>query len=205
MSALVVLTPVFVALALGVRLSSSGPVLFRQVRVGRGGKSFTMLKFRTMRVGGRGPQITTAGDDRITRFGGVLRKTKLDELPELWNVLRGDMSIVGPRPEVPSYVDLRDPAWREVLRSRPGITDPVTVSLRSEEDVLASAGGDWESFYRSVLLPYKLEGYLNYLRGRTLGSDLRVLCRTIVAICAPGTVPTPDPVQRRREASANES
>ncbi len=117
---LVVVAPLFAALALGVRLSSAGPVLFRQERVGQGGRPFTMLKFRSMRVNGRGPQITATGDDRVTGFGRFLRRTKLDELPELWNVVRGDMALVGPRPEVPCYVDLDDPAWAEVLRCRPG-------------------------------------------------------------------------------------
>ena len=180
---LIVAAPLFAALALGVRLSSRGPVLFRQQRVGQGGRMFTMLKFRSMSVHGRGPKITAMGDDRITRFGRFLRRTKLDELPELWNVVRGDMALVGPRPEVPAYVDLGDPLWVQVLRVRPGVTDPVTTALRWEEELLGSVDGDFETFYRSVLLPYKLDGYLRYLKRRTFRSDLGVLWSTLVAIC----------------------
>ena len=187
-AAVIVLAPLFAVLAVGVRLSSEGPVLFRQERVGRGGRPFTMLKFRSMRAKGRGPQITATGDDRVTGFGRFLRKTKLDELPELWNVVRGEMSLVGPRPEVPCYVDLANPAWAEVLRCRPGLTDPMTLTLRNEEQLLGSVGGDRDRFYRDVLLPYKLDGYARYLRVRTFGSDIRVLLKTAVAISFPGAV-----------------
>jgi len=152
---------------------------------------FTILKFRSMRVNTGGSRITAAGDERITRFGSLLRRTKLDELPELWNVMRGDMSLVGPRPEVAFYVDLGDPTWTEVLRCRPGLTDPVTLTLRSEEEVIGSVEVDREHFYRSVLLPYKLEGYVHYLRRRTFGSDIGVLWTTLVAICLPRTVAAP--------------
>jgi lipopolysaccharide/colanic/teichoic acid biosynthesis glycosyltransferase len=202
---LVVLTPVLAVVALGVRLSSAGPVLFRQARIGRAGRRFTMLKFRTMRADASGPQFTSKGDPRITAFGRLLRKTKLDELPELWNVVRGDMSIVGPRPEVPAYVDLRDPAWVEVLRCRPGITDPVTVALRSEEELIASIDEDRDSFYRLVLLPHKLEGYVDYSRRRTIASDVNVLWRTLVAICVPGVDDLPKRTPSRRELPAKES
>jgi lipopolysaccharide/colanic/teichoic acid biosynthesis glycosyltransferase len=185
---LIVAAPLFAALALGVRLSSAGPVLFRQERVGQGGRPFTMLKFRSMRVNGRGPQITATGDDRVTGFGRFLRRTKLDELPELWNVVRGDMALVGPRPEVPGYVHLDDPVWLNVLRSRPGVTDPVTTALRWEEELLGAVQGDRDAFYRSVLLPYKLDGYVNYLENRTFRSDLGVLWTTLAAICLPRPV-----------------
>ena len=180
---LIVVAPLFVVLALGVRLSSAGPVLFRQERVGRGGRPFTMLKFRSMRLNGGGPRITATGDDRVTGFGRFLRSTKLDELPELWNVVRGDMALVGPRPEVPAYVNLDDPIWLEVLRSRPGVTDPVTTTLRWEEELLGSVEGDRDAFYRTVLLPYKLDGYLKYVKRRTFCSDVGVLWTTLVAIC----------------------
>jgi lipopolysaccharide/colanic/teichoic acid biosynthesis glycosyltransferase len=184
---LIVASPLFAALALGVRVSSAGPVLFRQQRVGRGGRPFTMLKFRSMRLNGRGPEITATDDERITRFGKFLRGTKLDELPELWNVLRGDMALVGPRPEVPAFVNLKDPMWSEVLRSRPGVTDPVTSALRLEEELLGSIDGDRDAFYRTVLLPYKLEGHLKYLKRRTFRSDVGVLWTTLLAICLPRT------------------
>ena len=132
--------PLLAATAALVKASSPGPVLFRQQRIGRGGKPFELWKFRTMRVGGTGPQITADGDRRITRIGRILRKTKLDELPELFNVLRGDLSLVGPRPEVAKYVALYPEAERAFLqRFRPGITDPATVRFRNEEDILARA------------------------------------------------------------------
>jgi lipopolysaccharide/colanic/teichoic acid biosynthesis glycosyltransferase len=111
-----------------------------------------------------------------------LRKTKLDELPELWNVLRGDMSLVGPRPEVPRYVDMKHPLWQLVLKARPGITDPTTLSLRNEELLLSQVNGDRERFYMEVLLPFKLRGYLKYLRIRTIGTDVGVLWRTVIAV-----------------------
>jgi lipopolysaccharide/colanic/teichoic acid biosynthesis glycosyltransferase len=185
-TALLLLAPLLVLVAAGVRLTSRGPVLFRQDRVGRGGRPFTMLKFRSMRASAGGPQLTVRGDFRVTPFGRFLRWTKLDELPELWNVLLGDMSLVGPRPEVPTYVDLAHPAWREVLSARPGVTDPVTATLRNEEDLLAAVDGDRDEFYRSVLLPLKIEGYRAYLRRRTVASDLRALASTVLAVCVPG-------------------
>jgi lipopolysaccharide/colanic/teichoic acid biosynthesis glycosyltransferase len=132
-----------------------------------------------------GPQVTAGGDRRITGVGRWLRRSKLDELPELWNVLRGDMSFVGPRPEVPAYVDASDPLWREILLVRPGLTDPVTVALRDEESLLKSAS-DPERYYRETLQPQKLEGYRAYLRRRTWKSDLRVLWQTAGAILRPG-------------------
>ena len=118
--ALIVLSPLLAAVALAVTLGSRGGFLFRQVRVGRGGVPFTIFKVRTMRVEEEGPRVTAGGDPRVTPLGRWLRRTKLDELPELWNVMRGDMSFVGLRPEVPEYVDLGDPLWRRVLAQRPG-------------------------------------------------------------------------------------
>ena len=134
----------------------------------------------------------TAGDDpRVTPFGKVLRKLKLDELPELWNVLVGDMSLVGPRPEVPTYVDLNDQLWQEVLSARPGLTDPVTLRLRNEEALLASFEGDREVFYRELLQPSKLRGYKKYLSGRTWRSDINVLWNTFWSILFPAREPPP--------------
>lgn len=179
---LLLLAPVLVAVALAVRLSSPGPILFRQQRVGRGGRLFTMLKFRTMRVGAAGAQVTAAGDPRITPAGRWLRKLKLDELPELWNVVRGEMSLVGPRPEVPGLVDLADPSWKQTLAVRPGITDPVTVALRNEEELLAQVPGDREEYYRQVVQPAKLRGYVEYLASRSWRTDVRVLLATLLAI-----------------------
>src|SRR6266851_4773372 len=173
---LVVTSPLLLASAAVVTLTSPGGALFRQKRVGLNGKIFTLYKLRTMRSSNDGPEVTSGNDARITRTGRVLRQTKLDELPTLWNVLRGDMSLVGPRPEVPRYVNLKDPTWQEVLAARPGITDPVTLRLRSEEAMLAQVNGDAEQFYLNDLQPRKLKGYLAYLHERNWRSDLSVLC-----------------------------
>lgn len=173
-----------------IKLTSPGPALFRQKRVGRGGKLFTLLKLRTMSMNSGGPQVTAKGDSRITPLGRLLRKTKIDELPELWNVVRGDLALVGPRPESPKYVDLGDPLWKRVLEARPGITDPVTLQLRNEEELLAAFEFP-ESFYTTKLQRYKLMGYAEYLRDRTWRSDVEVLVRTVTAVLSPGRVPPP--------------
>lgn len=199
---LLVLSPLLAAAALAVKLSSPGPILFRQQRIGRDGRPFVLLKFRSMRRG-EGLAITAAGDQRITAVGRWLRKSKVDELPELWNVLVGEMSFVGPRPEVPRYVDLEDPLWRRVLSARPGLTDPVTLELRNEEALLATVEGDKDAFYRQVLLPYKLTGNAEYLAARTALSDLRMILATLLGVLRPSRLPPPssrqirDAVERR--------
>lgn len=180
--------PLVALSGLAIAVSSGFPVMFRQTRVGRTGCTFKLYKLRTMKPSTNGPQITSGNDARITRLGRFLRHTKLDELPTLWNVLRGDMSLVGPRPEVPRFVNLADPIWQKVLSVRPGLTDPVTLKLRSEADLLARIEGDTEQYYVNELQPSKLKGYVAYLEARTLRSDLRVLLRTIAAIVAPGDV-----------------
>jgi lipopolysaccharide/colanic/teichoic acid biosynthesis glycosyltransferase len=188
---LVLTAPVLAGAAAAIALTSRGGVLFRQARVGRAGLPFTMLKLRTMTTSSAGPQVTADDDRRITAVGRVLRKLKLDELPALWNVVRGDLSLVGPRPEVPRYVDASDPLWREVLAHRPGLTDPVTVRLRNEEALLASVPGDREAFYRETLQPFKLAGYAAYLRHRSWLTDLGVIWWTLLAVVSPGRVPPP--------------
>jgi lipopolysaccharide/colanic/teichoic acid biosynthesis glycosyltransferase len=188
---LVVAAPLLAASAALIKRSSPGPVLFKQQRVGRDGRPFTLYKFRTMRAGAVGLGVTAGGDPRITPIGRVLRKTKLDELPELWNVVRGDLSLVGPRPEVPEYVDVGDPLWREVLRERPGLTHPVTVRLRNEEELLAGISSDRGAFYRATLLPYKLRGCVAYQHKRTWRSDLKVLLETARVVVDPSAVPPP--------------
>lgn len=185
---LAVLCPVLAVCAILVRISSPGEIFFRQQRMGRGGKLFTLYKFRTMVVSGSGLPITAADDRRITAIGRVLRKWKLDELPEIYNVLRGDMSFVGPRPEVPELVDLGDPAWNIILKARPGITDTVTLCLRNEEAVLAAVE-DKESFYRDTIQPFKIKGYLEYLQTKSLKTDLKILVQTIKVILFPQTAP----------------
>lgn len=179
---LVLASPLIAILGLAIAATSGRPILFRQRRVGRNGGMFDLYKLRTMRSSDRGPQITSRDDARITRLGRVLRKTKLDELPTLWNVVCGDMALVGPRPEVPAYVNLDNPQWTTILSVRPGITDPVTISLRNEEELLASASGDAETYYVAELQPVKLSGYVNYLERRTVLTDVSVLCRTVAAV-----------------------
>lgn len=195
-AALLVLSPLLAAAGIAVKLDSRGPMLFRQIRVGRYGRPFRLVKFRTMREGSPGLSITAGDDPRITRVGRVLRRTKIDELPELWNLMRGDISLVGPRPEVPDYVDLDDPRWQEVLTVRPGITDPVTLELRNEEALLDTVQEDRDTYYRETLLPYKLQGYVHYLGSRSWRTDIAVLVGTLWAIVAHGEVPDLSPTSR---------
>jgi lipopolysaccharide/colanic/teichoic acid biosynthesis glycosyltransferase len=188
---LLVTSPLLALAALAITLTSRGGVLFRQERVGRAGRRFVMLKLRTMRPAGGGPQVTSSDDRRITGVGRLLRSLKLDEVPELWNVARGDMSLVGPRPEVPRYVDEGDPLWQVVLRARPGVTDPMTLRLRNEEKLLAAVKGDHEEFYVRHLQRYKLNGYVEYLEGRSAVTDLGVLWHTVLAVLRPARAPLP--------------
>jgi lipopolysaccharide/colanic/teichoic acid biosynthesis glycosyltransferase len=170
--------PLMGLIALAVRLHDRGPVFYRQLRVGRHGKLFTILKFRSMRMNNAGSSITSSGDDRITPVGRLLRRYKLDELPQMRNVVRGDMSMIGPRPEVPKFVDESDPVWRAVHRVRPGITDLATLVYRDEEQVLARYA-DPERGYRETVLPAKLKLNLEYLERRTAARDLKLLALTI--------------------------
>ena len=188
--------PILAFVALLIKVDSRGPVLFRQKRVGQNGKPFTMLKFRTMGNFCNGSLITAANDTRVTKVGRFLRRSKIDELPELWNVLKGDMSFVGPRPEVPEFVDLNDPLWQEVLEHRPGITDPVTLRLRNEEHLLANVV-DKELYYREVVQPYKLRGYARFVGDKSWKTDLRIIGRTLRAIAFPTTaiLPTREEMQ----------
>jgi len=183
---LLLLLPVLLACALAVRLDSRGPVLFRQERIGRSGRPFTILKFRTMvdRPQGDGPLITATNDPRVTGVGRWLRRTKLDELPQLINVLRGEMSLVGPRPEAGRYVALYPDAVRDlVLSVRPGITDEASILFRNESELLARAE-DPDAYYVSELLPRKLEIHARYARHRSLAGDLRILARTLRALAS---------------------
>ncbi len=181
-AALVVLSPVLAVIAVAVKMDSPGPVIFRQQRVGRYGRPFTIYKFRTMRVDQRGPSVTSADDDRITRLGRRLRATKLDELPQLVNVVKGDMSLVGPRPEVPEFASRWPADYRHLILSvRPGITDPITCDLRDEESLLASAD-EPAQYYEKVLLPQKARAYADYVARRTLRLDAATVARTLVAL-----------------------
>jgi lipopolysaccharide/colanic/teichoic acid biosynthesis glycosyltransferase len=196
---LVLLSPLLILSAVLIAYTSAGPVLYRQIRLGRGGKKFILYKFRTMRESTGGPQITANDDSRITPIGSLLRATKLDELPELWNVLIGDMSLVGPRPEVPHFVNLEDENWKRVLRVRPGLTDPVTIQFRNEQTLLAEVKGDREQFYCQYLLPFKLRGHLAYSAARTWRSDVAVLCQTAAAILNGGSSTPPRLEDLRRD------
>jgi lipopolysaccharide/colanic/teichoic acid biosynthesis glycosyltransferase len=181
--ALVVLSPVAGAVAIAVRLSGRGPVLHRGTRTGLNGQPFILYKFRTMTAGAAlaGPGITSSTDVRITRVGKWLRTTKLDELPQLINVLRGEMSLVGPRPEDPRYVALYTPEQRRVLSLRPGIVSPAAIAYRHEEALLAGFA-DIESAYLDEVLPRKLAMDLEYIETQTFFGDLRILGRMMKAL-----------------------
>ena len=181
---LVLLAPLFLVVAAWIKLDSPGPVFFRQERIGRGGLPVRIHKFRTMRVAGEasGPALTVGADPRITRAGAFLRRTKLDELAQLIDVLRGDMSVVGPRPEVPRYVAGYPPELRaKVLSVRPGITDPASLQFRDESALLARAA-DPEREYRDVVLPAKLRLAADYVDTASLGGDLRLIAATLRAL-----------------------
>jgi len=180
--ALLLLAPLLVLVALAVRLDSPGPVFFRQERVGRHGVPFRIHKFRTMVHGAAGPPLTVGADGRVTRSGRFLRRTRIDELPQLLDVLQGTMSLVGPRPEVPRYVALYPPALRErALAVRPGITDPASLEFIDEGERLARAA-DPEREYVDVILPEKLRRAADYADRATLWSDLGVLLRTLARL-----------------------
>ncbi len=176
-TALILLSPLFALAAICIALDDGGSILYRQRRIGRNGRPFRILKFRSMSAGSTGSAITASGDQRVTRVGAWLRRYKLDELPQFLNVLRGEMSLIGPRPEVPRYVDPSDDTWRCVLQVRPGITDLASLVFRDEED-LFDPTADPDIYYRSVLLPQKLHLNLAYLESRSIRRDLQLLWMT---------------------------
>jgi lipopolysaccharide/colanic/teichoic acid biosynthesis glycosyltransferase len=179
---LIILSPLLLAIALRIRLHDGGPALYRTWRVGQEGRLFRLYKFRTMVLAAdqQGPGITRMADPRITPIGHWLRRTKLDELPQLINVLRGEMSLVGPRPEDPRYVALYTPEERDVLRARPGITSAASLAYRHEESLLS--GEDWEGHYCGEVLPRKLALDRAYLERRTVWADLRLILRTLAVM-----------------------
>ncbi len=180
---LIILMPIFIIIAVWIKLNSSGPVIFRQVRIGRFEKSFRIYKFRTMVADAeeKGSQITTGEDPRITRVGRFLRQYKLDELPQLVNVFVGDMSIVGPRPEVPRYVEMFHNQYRDVLTVKPGLTDYAAIEFRDEEGLLRQYANPEEGYIKEVL-PKKIELYKKYLTERSLGTDIKVILLTLKKI-----------------------
>lgn len=179
--ALLLLSPILIIAAFAVWVDSGRPVLFRHRRVGLGFRQFNILKFRTMKVRMGGPAITVAGDARITRVGKLLRATKLDELPQFWNVLIGDMSLVGPRPEAPEYVDMFHGRYQRILKVRPGITDIASIRFRDEEKLLAKGAEPLREYVQSVL-PLKLDLADEYIRTRSLRLDCLILFKTLLAI-----------------------
>ncbi len=179
---ILVLSPIFAVIALAVKLHDGGTVFYRATRVGKDGKPFTLLKFRTMVADADklGSAITTWGDSRITPLGRFLRTYKLDELPQLVNVVKGDMSLVGPRPEDPRYVAFYNDEQKQILAYRPGITSPASLQYRDEASLLH--GKDWQHQYLHVILPRKLAMDMNYLRRRTFSSDIKVIMHTLGGI-----------------------
>lgn len=180
---LIVLSPLFLVLAIWIKLDSKGPVFYRQVRVGRNNKDFRIFKFRSMRVGSdKGSLITIGGrDPRITRSGYFIRKFKLDELPQLINVFVGDMSLVGPRPEVRHYVDYWTPEQMHVLDVRPGITDPASIKFCNESELMAQAE-DPEKYYIEVIMQEKIKIYLEYVENHSFLGDIGLIFKTFWTI-----------------------
>jgi lipopolysaccharide/colanic/teichoic acid biosynthesis glycosyltransferase len=175
----VLLSPLYVVLALSVKFHDGGTVLYKAKRMGKDGKPFLLYKFRTMvpNAESMGGAITSAGDSRITRVGKVLRKYKLDELPQLLNVLKGDMSLVGARPEDPRYIVYYTNEFAKILRFRPGITSPASICYRDEESLLN--GPQWHERYVNEILPRKLNLDLDYLLKRSFGGDLKIILQTL--------------------------
>jgi lipopolysaccharide/colanic/teichoic acid biosynthesis glycosyltransferase len=180
---LILLAPVFLLIAILIKLISPGSLFYQQERVGKDGRVFKIIKFRTMQVDAdkRGPSITVGGDSRITSIGRILRALKLDELPQLWNVLKGDMSLVGPRPEVPLYVKSYSEEQKKVLVVRPGITDPSSLAYRYEEELLGRQT-DPENYYQQVVLPHKLSLNAEYICNISLKYDLSLLSKTLLSL-----------------------
>lgn len=180
---LLVLSPIFLVLAVWVKLDSPGPVFYRQVRVGRGNKDFKLFKFRSMRVGSDKSGLITVGgrDPRVTRSGYYIRKYKLDELPQLINVFLGDMSLVGPRPEVRKYVEMYTPEQMHVLDVRPGITDMASICYRNENEILEKADNP-EQYYRDVIMQDKLKINLEYVNKHSFIGDILLIFKTFWAV-----------------------
>ena len=172
--------PLVLAAAAAVKLDSEGPVLFRSPRVGKGGRIFDLYKLRSMKVStpDAGPQVTSGTDDRITRVGRILRKTKIDELPQLFNVLKGEVSLVGPRPEAPKYVAKFPREYEKILSVKPGLSDRATLEFLGEEELLAGAA-DPEKSYVEEILPRKIAHYLRYVENPSLGEDLDIIAKTL--------------------------
>lgn len=180
---LLVLSPVIALIAVAIRISDGGPILFRQIRVGQHDSRFEILKFRTMSVEHGGPSVTRHADPRVTRIGKVLRQSKLDELPQLLNVVRGEMSLVGPRPEVPELAMHWGDARKTILSVRPGITDPASIHFR-DESAQYPRNVDPQIYYIENILPIKVEMYLEYIDRRSLSLDFKLILSTLKSVMA---------------------
>jgi lipopolysaccharide/colanic/teichoic acid biosynthesis glycosyltransferase len=197
---LVLISPFWLLVAMAVKLSSRGPVFFRQYRVGKDGRRFQLLKFRTMvhRPDCPGPGLTSRGDPRVTRAGVWLRKLKADELPQLLNVIRGDMAIVGPRPDLAEYLSQLTPSQSEILSLRPGITGAASLSYRNEEEVMGRTSVEQQKrLYLTEILPAKIRLDLNYARRASLKTDVILVVRTILAIVSGPTDPRVAPLKEQ--------
>lgn len=178
---LIVLSPILIIISIRIKTDSDGPVFFKQVRVGENNKEFEILKFRTMVVDAEklGRQITVGNDSRITKIGAFIRKYKLDELPQLINVVKGDMSLVGPRPEVPRYVKLYNDEQKKVLKVKPGITDLASIRYRDENELLGGAENP-DEFYINTIMPDKLALNLEYINNNNVFIDIYIILKTII-------------------------
>ncbi|NFT91747.1 sugar transferase [Clostridium botulinum] len=178
---IIILSPIFILISIMIKTGSDGPVFFKQIRVGEEGKDFEILKFRTMVVDAEklGKQITVGNDNRITKIGSFLRKYKLDELPQLINVFKGDMSLVGPRPEVPRYVKMYNDEQRKVLEVKPGITDLASIRYKDENALLGKAENP-EEFYINTIMPDKLALNLEYINKSNVFFDIYIIVKTIL-------------------------
>jgi lipopolysaccharide/colanic/teichoic acid biosynthesis glycosyltransferase len=178
---IIILSPILIIVSIAIKVDSKGEVMFLQKRVGKDGKPFNIYKFRTMVTDAEklGKQITVGKDNRITKVGGFLRKYKLDELPQLFNVLKGEMSLVGPRPEVPAYVNLYNEAERKVLSVKPGITDFASIEYKDENEILGKVDNP-EEYYINVIMKHKLELNIQYISNNNIFLDIKIIIKTIL-------------------------
>jgi len=180
---IILFSPIILFIAGLIKLRMPGPIIFKQYRIGRFGKPFLLYKFRTMSEFHDGTSITIKGESRITTFGAKLRKMKLDELPELWNILKGDMSFVGPRPDLPNYIDRLSENERQFLSIRPGLTSPASIKYSNEEKLLASVQDPYY-FYDQIIWPDKVNLNLEYYRSRSFSGDILLIIKTLVSLNA---------------------
>ena len=179
---LILLSPIFIFVGIAISFSSNGGIFYKQKRVGKGNKDFTLYKFRSMIIGADSKGLLSVGKDgkdpRVTKIGYIIRKYKIDELPQLFNVLKGDMSLVGPRPEVRKYVDLYSEEQKQILNVRPGITDISSITFRNENDLLSQSNNP-EQYYINEIMPQKISLSLNYIKTRTFFGDIKLIFKTI--------------------------